>query len=66
LFLILDRDTGKSGGAFGITRSMIQFKVCGRVEVTVKSGKEMGVTPAKICMFESTNHDVMRTLNLDI
>lgn len=45
MFLCVARDTGKIGGAFGITRRIIQVEVAGRVDVTVKSDEEMGVTP---------------------
>ncbi|KAL5662849.1 hypothetical protein ACJX0J_029974, partial [Zea mays] len=41
MFLCVARDTGKIGGAFGITRRIIQVEVAGRVDVTVKSDEEM-------------------------
>ena len=44
---MLARDTGESGGTFGITMSMIQVNVRGRVEEIVKSDKEMSVTPCE-------------------
>ena len=38
-------DTGKIGGVFGLTTRITQVEVAGRMDVTVKSDEEMGVTP---------------------
>lgn len=44
-FLLLARDNGKIGGAFGLTRRITRVQVSERVDVTVKSDEEMRVTP---------------------